>query len=58
MIWELSNDKQNATKSQTITTKLGPISQVSQDKSGIFYVVGHCSTLTDKKANITIWQLD
>ena len=37
---------------------MGPIANSVQDKSGLFYVLGHDSTFTDKKSNISIWQLD
>ena len=56
--WTLQNDRFNVTKSQVTVTKMGPISHSLQDKSKNYFILGHDSTFTDKKSNISIWKID
>lgn len=58
ILWTLDGERQNMTKTATATTKNGAISNSVQDKTGYYFVLGHCNSPTDKRANITIWHLD
>ena len=58
MVWSLAEDRETVTDETTVTTKDGPISHAVQDKTGMYYILGHSNTFTEKKANISIWELD
>lgn len=58
-IWPLSTNRdQFQDNATTVTTKYGPIKAGIQDKTGNYYIYGHCSTSTNQFVNITLWKLD
>ena len=58
MVWDIDSQRVNVTKVSAIQTKNGPIAHALQDKSGLHYVLAHCNSETERRANISIWELD